>query len=61
MPRLFTRHSPSGTSGGERVFTDDGGRRGGAAPIWRDAPAGALVRRPDSAWRTIAPFDGTLP
>lgn len=61
MPRLFTRHSPARTSGGERVFTDDGGRRRSAALIERDASHGALVRRPRSAWRRAAPPVGTLP
>jgi hypothetical protein len=51
MPRLFTHHSPAGMSGGERVFMDDRGRLGSAAPVRRDAPAGALVLRPGSAWR----------
>jgi hypothetical protein len=43
MPRLSTRHSPSRTSGRERVFTNDDERLRSAAPIRRDAPAGALV------------------
>jgi hypothetical protein len=60
MPRLFTRHSLAGTSGGERVFTDDEGRRRSAALTQRDAPRGALVRRLRSAWRRNSPPDGTL-
>ena len=59
MPRLFTRHSLAGTSGGERVFTDDEGRRRSAALTQRDAPRGALVRRLRIAWRCCPP-DGTL-
>jgi hypothetical protein len=60
MPRLFTHHSPAGMARGERVFTDDGGRRRGAAPARRDAPRGALVHRPGSTWRRTAPPVGTL-
>jgi hypothetical protein len=60
MPRLFTRHS-SRTSGRERGFTDDRGRLGSAARTVRDAPAGALVLRPGSAWRRTALPVGTLP
>ena len=60
MPRLFTRHSLAGTSGGERVFTDDEGRRRSAALTQRDAPRGALVRRLRSAWRWTSPPNGTL-
>jgi hypothetical protein len=61
MPRLFTRHSLAGLAGGERVFTDDVGRRRSAALTQRDAPSGALVRRPPSAWHRVSPPDGTLP
>jgi hypothetical protein len=59
MPRLFTRHSLAGRSGGERVFTDDEGRRRSAALTQRDAPRGALVRHLRSTWRQ-GPPDGTL-
>jgi hypothetical protein len=61
MPRLFTRHSLAGASGGERVFMDDEGRRRSAALTQRDAPRGALVRHPRSAWRRSTPPDGTIP
>jgi hypothetical protein len=61
MPRLFTRHSLAGASGGERVFTDDEGRRRSAALTQRGAPRGALVRCLRSAWRWTSPPDGTLP
>jgi hypothetical protein len=60
MPRLFTRHSLAGASGGERVFTEDEGRRRSAALTQRDAPRGALMRRLRSAWRWSSPPDGTL-
>jgi hypothetical protein len=45
MPRLATRHSPSRTSGSERVLTSHDERLRGAAPIRREPPAGALVFR----------------
>lgn len=61
MPRLFTHHSTAGRAGSERVFTDDQGRRRGAALTQRDAPCGALVLRPASAWRPNSPPYGTLP
>jgi hypothetical protein len=60
MPRLFTRHSLAGASGGERVFTDDEGRRRSAALTQRDALRGALVRRLRSAWPWSSLPNGTL-
>jgi hypothetical protein len=42
MPRLFTHHSSPGSAGDERVFTDDRGRLGSAAPIGCGTPPGAL-------------------
>ena len=42
MPRLFTHHSPAGVPGDERVFTDDRGRLGSAAPFGCGTPRGAL-------------------
>jgi hypothetical protein len=45
MPRLSTRTQPTPHSGGERVFTDDEGRRWSAALASRDDPSGALVFR----------------
>jgi hypothetical protein len=59
MPRLFTRHSLAGASGGERVFTDDEGRRRSAALTQRDAPAAPLCVDP-GAWHRDSPPDGTL-
>jgi hypothetical protein len=45
MPRLATRHSPSRTSGSERVLTSHDERLRGAAPSRREPPAGAFVLR----------------
>ena len=60
MPRLFTRHSPAGMPGSERVFRDERGRLWSAALTERDAPRGALLPCPGSAWQSIVPPDGTL-
>jgi hypothetical protein len=56
MPRLFTHHSSAGTAGHERVFTDDRGRLGSAAPTGCGTPRGALC---DSSLDPVAHVDPT--
>jgi hypothetical protein len=61
MPRLFTHHSTARTAGSERVFTDDRGRLGSAAPIGCGTPEAPFVLRPAAPWPMSTPPLGTLP
>ena len=61
MPRLFTHHSSSGVAGIERVFTDDRGRLGSAAPIGCGTPRGALCASSDSPVAPVIPTTRPIP